>query len=85
MTLSKQEHQTVEASRPIFENWAFRMRFLMSIKKVGEGQFPFRVVGCPNMPEFVKRNDKGYYIDNTLGAMWASWVEALKWSWDIPE
>jgi hypothetical protein len=66
-----------EDMRKLFEEVAFRQRFLSGIKKTGTGQFPFSV-SCPHMDEFIKRDEKGDYVDPILSAMWWAWQEALK-------
>jgi hypothetical protein len=67
-----------EEQRALFEERAFNQRFLMSIRKVGEGCMTFQAVGCPTKAEFVKRQADGSYEDQTLNAMWWAWCEAVR-------
>lgn len=69
---------TTVDQRERFEEEAFKMRFLMSIQKVGTGQFPFRSISCPMKSDFIAR-DPGTkrYKDETLNAMWWAWNKAL--------
>lgn len=67
-----------QKQRKLFEDRAFNKRFLMSIRKVGEGCMTFQAVDCPTKDQFVKRLDDGSYEDQTLNAMWWAWTEAVK-------
>lgn len=66
-----------DKQRERFEERAFNKRFLMSIQKVGTGSMTFQSVECPYKADFVKRNEDGTYVDNTLNAMWWAWKTAL--------
>lgn len=70
--------------RELFEEKAFVQRFLASIgrnpdkpKNAPSGALDFVSMGCPNKADFVKRDDKGEYVDRTLSAMWWAWKAAL--------
>lgn len=72
------EDPKLEVERKRFEDKAFNKRFIMSVRKVGDGPFAMQSVGCPTMEEFVKRRPDGDYEDDTLNAMWWAWQTALK-------
>ncbi len=72
-----------EETRELFEELAFAQRFLCSVVKnpnPPRGTDAFNLISdkCPTKAEFIKRNEKGYYEDATLNAMWWAWREALK-------
>lgn len=63
-------------SRKKFEEKAFKKRFMMSIRRVDDSKgFPLRSIDCPTQEEFLKRDAEGYYVDQTLNAMWWAWCE----------
>lgn len=66
-----------QKQRDRFEERAFNQRFLMSIRKLGEGCMTLQAVECPTKADFVKRRDDGSYEDPTLNAMWWAWLEAV--------
>jgi hypothetical protein len=73
------------ADRELFEKRAFAQRFIMSVtrnKNVPQprisGALDLVSEGCPTKAEFIRRDEKGRYLDETLNAMWWAWQEALK-------
>lgn len=68
----------VEATRAAFEDIAYGIRFMKSIKRVGTGCTTFQPVGLPDKADFVKRNDAGDYIDQPLAVMWEVWQKATE-------
>lgn len=68
----------LDANRARFEERAFAQRFIMSVKKVEIGQFPYHIKDCPMKEDFISRDEKGFYLDPTLNAMWWAWQESRK-------
>jgi len=78
MERTKLTDEAREAERPAFESRAFNKRFVMSVRKVGDGPFAMQSVGCPTLAEFIKRRADGHYEDETLNAMWWAWCASIE-------
>lgn len=63
---------TEEKERELFETVIFAERFIRGVKKVDNGQYPFRV-DCPTKAELFERRPNGHYTDKHISAMWFSW------------
>lgn len=69
-----------EVSRKAFEDMAFAVRFIHSIKKVGKGPMTLQPVNCPTQAQFVRRDKEGTYLDHPLQVMWEVWCKALAYA-----
>lgn len=76
---------TIEESRTQFEERVFLERFIKSIKRNPDkpknaiaGCLDFVPINCPNKDEFLAKDDKGEYKDESVSAMWFGYQLALK-------
>lgn len=70
--MSIEDDPIIAASRAAFEDEVFRAYFVKSIKKEGDGQFPFSVK-CEDKATFCARDADGNYVRKEVDAMWFGW------------
>lgn len=66
-----------ETRRELFEEAAFRQRYISSITRVNEGQFGMHSIGCPTKAEFITKDLDGNYVEESLNIAWWGFTGAL--------
>ena len=62
-----------EETRDRFEERAFALYFIKSIRRVDDkAQFPYRV-NCEDKETFTRKDEEGHYVRDELNLMWIGW------------